>query len=108
MARARGSISVLALVVRRDSGISDHTVITEDHMGDVVQDIFELMDAALLGVSVVAVIVVILLLAIVILRYMAHQKGTYHTHEEALTFKKDPDVQIVQDIQDFQEDWEED
>lgn len=44
---------------------------------------------------------------IVVLRYVAHQKGTYYTHEEALTFKSDPDVQIVQEIQDSQEDSEE-
>ncbi|XP_056615760.1 glycophorin-C-like isoform X2 [Triplophysa dalaica] len=88
--------------------VSNLTVTTEDHMGVVVLDIFESMDAAVLGVSVVAVVVVILLLMIVVLRYMAHQKGTYHTHEQALTFEGDPDVQIVQDIQDFQEDSEED
>lgn len=51
---------------------------------------------------------VILLLMIVVLRYIAHQKGTYHTHEEALTFESDPNVQIVQDMQDFEEDSEED
>lgn len=61
----------------------------------------------LLGVSIVAVFVVILLLVIVVLRYMAHQKGTYYTHEEALTLKSDPDVKIVQEVKDIQEDSEE-
>ncbi|KAI7790975.1 hypothetical protein IRJ41_006138 [Triplophysa rosa] len=92
----------------RPIAVSNLTDTMEDHMADVAQAIFESVEAALLGVSVVAVVVVILLLMIVVLRYMAHQKGTYYTHEEALTFESDPDVQIVQDIQDIQEDSEED
>uniref|UniRef100_A0A673L8I5 Neurexin/syndecan/glycophorin C domain-containing protein n=1 Tax=Sinocyclocheilus rhinocerous TaxID=307959 RepID=A0A673L8I5_9TELE len=43
--------------------------------------------------SVIAVVVMILLIIIVVLRFMAHQKGTYYTHEEALAFKSDPEVQ---------------
>ncbi|XP_067270881.1 glycophorin-C-like [Pseudorasbora parva] len=47
----------------------------------------------LLGVSVIAVVVMILLMMIVVLRYLAHQKGTYYTNEEALAFKSNPEVQ---------------
>uniref|UniRef100_A0A8C1JGS5 Uncharacterized protein n=1 Tax=Cyprinus carpio TaxID=7962 RepID=A0A8C1JGS5_CYPCA len=52
------------------------------------------------SVSVIAAAVMILLIIIVVLRFMAHQKGTYYTHEEALAFKGDPEVQ------DFTEDSE--
>uniref|UniRef100_A0A673KKV4 Neurexin/syndecan/glycophorin C domain-containing protein n=1 Tax=Sinocyclocheilus rhinocerous TaxID=307959 RepID=A0A673KKV4_9TELE len=45
------------------------------------------------GISVIAVVVMILLIMIVVLRFMAHQKGTYYTHEETLAFKSDPEVQ---------------
>ncbi len=39
----------------------------------------------------------ILLIMIVVLRFMAHQKGTYYTHEENLAFKSDPEMQEVTD-----------
>lgn len=53
--------------------------------------------AVLLGVSVIAVVVMILLIMIVVLRFMAHQKGTYYTQEENLAFKSDPEMQEVTD-----------
>lgn len=37
----------------------------------------------------------ILLMMIVVLRYHYHQKGSYYTHEEALVFKSDSEVQDV-------------
>lgn len=40
----------------------------------------------------------ILLIMIVVLRFMAHQKGTYYTHEENLAFKNDPEV--TEDLED--------
>ncbi|XP_051980505.1 glycophorin-C [Xyrauchen texanus] len=62
------------------------------------REMFESVDGILLGVSVVAVVVVLLLLLVVVLRYIAHQKGTYNTHEEALALKSDPEVQEVQNV----------
>jgi len=37
----------------------------------------------------------ILLMMVMVLRYIAHQKGTYYTNEEDLAFKSDPEVQDV-------------
>lgn len=35
---------------------------------------------------------------------MAHQKGTYYTHEESLAFKSDPEVQeVTEDPEDPEE-----
>lgn len=43
----------------------------------------------------------ILLIMIVVLRFMAHQKGTYYTHEEKLAFKNEPEVQeVTEDLED--------
>ncbi|KAK2906838.1 hypothetical protein Q8A67_005823 [Cirrhinus molitorella] len=55
----------------------------------------ESVDHVLLGISAIAVFVMILLIVLVIFRFMAHQKGTYYTNEEALAFKSDPEVQEV-------------
>lgn len=49
----------------------------------------------ILGVSVIAVFVMILLMMVMVLRYIAHQKGTYYTNEEDLAFKSDPEEQDV-------------
>lgn len=37
----------------------------------------------------------ILLMMVMVLRYIAHQKGTYYTNEEDLAFKSDPEEQDV-------------
>ncbi|KAK9967692.1 hypothetical protein ABG768_002071 [Culter alburnus] len=55
----------------------------------------ESVNLILIGVSVIAVVVMILLMMLVVLRYHYHQKGSYYTHEEALAFKSDPEVQDV-------------
>ncbi|XP_039538430.1 glycophorin-C [Pimephales promelas] len=55
----------------------------------------ESVNFGLLGVSVIAVFVMILLMMVMVLRYIAHQKGTYYTNEEDLAFKSDPEVQDV-------------
>lgn len=45
----------------------------------------------------------ILIMMIVVLRYIAHQKGSYYTHEEALVFKSDPEVQVPESPEDPEE-----
>ncbi|KAK7126691.1 hypothetical protein R3I94_018015 [Phoxinus phoxinus] len=47
------------------------------------------------GVSLIAVFVMILLMMVIVLRYIAHQKGTYYTNEEDIAFKSDPEVEDV-------------
>lgn len=72
-----------------------------DTMEDPMIGMASSTDAVLLGVSVIAVVVMILLIMIVVLRFMAHQKGTYYTHEENLAFKSDPEVQeVTEDLED--------
>uniref|UniRef100_A0A672PC22 Si:ch211-227m13.1 n=1 Tax=Sinocyclocheilus grahami TaxID=75366 RepID=A0A672PC22_SINGR len=51
-------------------------------------------------------VVMILLIMIVVIRFMAHQKGTYYTHEETLAFKSDPEVQeVTEDLEDPEEEY---
>lgn len=49
----------------------------------------------------------ILLMMVMVLRYIAHQKGTYYTNEEDLAFKSDPEVQDVSESPEDPEDPEE-
>ncbi|XP_050951028.1 uncharacterized protein LOC127153812 isoform X2 [Labeo rohita] len=64
----------------------------------------ESVAGVLLGVSIIAAFVIILLISVVILRFMAHQKGTYYTHEEALAFKSDPEMlEVTEDPEDPEE-----
>ncbi|XP_051549198.1 glycophorin-C-like [Myxocyprinus asiaticus] len=78
--------------------LNNVTDTTEGQLIEMAPAIFESVDSILLGVSLLAVAVVLLLLLLVVLRYIAHQKGTYYTHEEALALKSDPEVQEVQNM----------